>query len=160
MFVKNIQKKEINLSSFEGYEFDIPAGVSWIWDMAGEHLLKNIYKVEAKSGKDKFNNPNMGGPVALTLSTQDAWLEEGKKLTQVRRYQIKEKLIPRAKLIIIAQERGIENGMIMKYLSDQNIEVTDIIEAINSLPVSESVRYPKDLEPETSSVPKLATNEV
>ncbi len=43
MFVKNRQNKDIELTSFEGYMFTIPTGVSWIWDKAGQHLLTNIY---------------------------------------------------------------------------------------------------------------------
>ena len=143
MFVLIRTKKAIELRSFEGYAFSIPAGVSWIWDKAGEHLRDNIYKVETDGKMDKYGFHNGNGIPALLESTREDWLKEGKKLARVERFIVNAKYIPRASLIKTAQKRGVENSKIMHYLADSNIDIAEISEDINSLPIPESVQYPE-----------------
>lgn len=146
MFVLNRMKKDIELKSFEGYQFTIPTGVSWIWDKAGEHLIQNIYKVNVQSQKDKFGYDNGNGVPPLLESNLKSWLKEGKKLTQVKKFVINESLIPRDALIAIAAKQGVDNATITKWLANKNLDKSEIAEAINSLPVPDSVRYPENLE--------------
>ena len=145
MFVNNNDKKEIKLRSFEGYAFTIPTGVSWIWDLAGEHLLANVYKVES-SGKDKFGFDNGHGVPGLFASTEKEWVKQGKQLTQVTRFRIDSKLVPRVNLVKIARKRGIDRDRCAEYTSDPDIDSSTIAEEINVLPISDEVRYPKSLE--------------
>ena len=95
MFIKNLQKKDIKLRSFEGYEFIIPPEVSVIWDLAGRHLLENIYKIETKGGKDKFGIDNGSGIPPLQEANEKEWIKNGSKYTEVKRFQVNPKLIPR-----------------------------------------------------------------
>lgn len=154
MYVNNTAKKDIKLSSFDGFIFMIPTGTSWIWDKAGEHLLTNIYKVESEGGTDKYGYSNGHGIPALLQSTEKIWEKEGRKLTQVERFRISDKLVPRAKLITIAKQRGVEDAKIMEYLSDPNVDATEIVNTINDLPVPESVKHPLNLleKPELANV--------
>jgi len=148
MYVKNITKKDIKLNSFEGYVFSIPPGASWIWDKAGEHLLANIYRVESKGGKDIYGFDNGHGVPALKDTTEKEWVKEGKKLTEVKRFQIVAKMIPRNKLVIVAQQRGISTQRLTEYQLDNTIDVETIANDINELPVPDEIRFPQNLEDE------------
>ncbi len=157
MFVNNTAKKDIKLNSFDGYILTIPPGVSWIWDKAGEHLTTKIYKVES-TGVDKYGLSNGNGIPPLLVSNQAAWEKGGKKLTAVERFQVKEKLIPRAKLISLAKERGVDDKEVVRFLTDTNIDPSIIAEAINNLPVPEEIRYPAILESTPESVPETVAS--
>ena len=142
MFVKNINKKPIEVRSFEGYKFLIPVGVSAVLDKLGKHLLEKIYKVESKGKQDKYGFDNGHGVPPLMESDRKAWEKDGKKLAQVERFQINVKQIPRANLIKIAQERGVESGQVVKWLADKDIDPGEIVNAINELPIPEEIQYP------------------
>ena len=147
MFIKNTSKGDINLSSFEGFKFIVPIGISAIWTPAGEQLLK-VHKVESSGGKDKFGFDNGRGIPALFESTKVAWEKDGKKLVKVERYQIQAKLIPRNSLIKLALQRGVSHNRISEYQLDSLIEPETIIEEINSLPIPDEIKYPVDIEEE------------
>lgn len=147
MFVKNTSKGDIHLSSFEGFKFIVPSGISAIWTPAGEQLLK-VHKVESSGGKDKYGFDNGRGIPALFESTEAAWKKDGKKLAKVERYQIQAKLIPRNSLIKLALQRGVSHNRISEYQLDSLIEPETIIEEINSLPIPDEIKYPVDIEEE------------
>ena len=144
MFLKNIAKKDIKLSSFEGYVFAVPPGISAIWNPAGKQLL-SVHKVES-SGKDKFGLDNGHGVPALSESTKAVWIKDGRKLVSVKRFQIDPKQIPRASLIMVAHKRGVEQTKIVEYQMDSQIEVDQIAADINNLPIPDEIRYPEKLE--------------
>lgn len=147
MFVQNrkADKKDIELRSFDGYLFSIPYGVSWIWDKAGEHLIKNIFKVESKGGQDNYGLDNGHGIPDLLVSNKVAWVKGGKRLAQAQRFHMNADLIPREALIKIAQARGVDDGRILQWLSDKQVDKSEIADAINSLPIPEEIRYPAEL---------------
>lgn len=143
MFVRNRQKQEIKLTTFGGYSFVIPQGVSWIWDPAGDHLLKNIYAPHVpNSQKDKYGFDNGHGVPPMVSATLEEWQADGKKLCQVERYKVNGKLVPRKKLISVAQERGVPQARVLEYLADEQIDAMTIAADINALPVPEDVRFP------------------
>ena len=155
MFIKNNQTKDIVLTSFEGYEFEVPVGVSWIWDKAGEHLLKT-YEPKGEHGhwgyRPGIGQTDMGRgkvfilqepPVpAITQATKEEWDNSGKRFCQVRRYKIIASMIPRENLIKIASQRGVSQQKLMEYTNDKNIELDVIAGEINNLPVPEEIKYP------------------
>ena len=145
MFVKNKSNKDIEVRSFEGYEFAISPGVSWIWDKLGEHLLKNIYKVESPGGVDKYGLNNGHGLPDLVESNEKEWQKNGKRLTSVKRFQINPRFIGRDGLIDTARMRGVSPDRVMQYMTDKRIDIEEIAKDINELPVLESVRYPSEL---------------
>lgn len=146
MFVKNIQKKDIEVRSFEGYRFSIPPGVSAVWDALGEHLLTNIYRKESQGGVDQYGFKNGDGRPPLEKATEKEWIKEGKKIASVERFQINAKLIPRVQLISIAQKRGISSERITEYLTNQDIDAQEIAQDINNIPVPDEIRYPVKVE--------------
>lgn len=145
MFLKNTSKGDIKLSSFEGYTFIIPPGISAIWTPAGEQLLK-VHKVESSGGKDKYGFDNGHGLPALFESTEAAWKKDGKKLVRVERFQINFKLIPRASLMKLALQRGISHNRVSEYQIDELIDPETIANEINSLPIPDEVKYPENIE--------------
>jgi len=146
MYIFNNSKKDIHLRSFEGYAFVIPSGISAIWDKAGEHLLKNIYKVESPGGKDKYGFDNGHGLPVLTEAKEENWNNSGRHLVGVSRYKINASLIPRASLIKLALQRGVSHEKVSEFNIDQQIDKETIVDAINSLPVPDEVKYPADIE--------------
>ena len=162
MYVFNRQKEDIELSSFDGYGFTIPVGGSWIYEIAGKHLLDNIYKIETQPGAkkaDKYGFDNGSGVPPLLLSTEEKWFEEGKKLTMVKRFKVNGKQVPRKALVTIAQQRGVQNNRVLEYLADSTIDQLMIAEDINNLPVPEEVRCPVNLEadaPVSQVVPQVS----
>ena len=145
MFVINKSKKDIEVRSFEGYEFSIPSGVVWLWDKLGEHLLKNIYKIEVTEAKlDKYGFDNGHGVPDLLESNEAAWVKGGKKLASVKRFQVVPKLIGREAIIDVARARGLSKERVMQYMTDKRIDIDEIANDINLMPVPEDVRYPSD----------------
>ena len=149
MYIKNTQKKDINLTSFEGYAFVVPPGISAIWQAAGEQLLK-IHKVESPGGKDKYGFDNGHGLPALFESNRAEWVKDGKKLVHVTRFQIQAALIPRASLIKVALQRGLPHTRISEYQIDSNIDLETIANDINTLPVPDEIKYPEKLDDENN----------
>lgn len=139
MFVRNTTKKKIRLPAFEGYEFSALSGVSAIWDKAGEFWVDKLAP-SGEHGKWKGNvfTPQAAPLPALVAATKEEWEKEGKKLVEVGRYQIQRGLIPRTKLIEIAQERGVKLSQ-----THTNMDDDEILEMINSLPVSDEIAYPE-----------------
>lgn len=150
MFVKNTTDKDIPFRSFEGYKFLIPPGVSWIYDPAGEWLLSKVYVTPKTPSVDKFGTPNGNGVQPLQAATKAEWVKGGKRLAQVQRFTVNYTQIPkREQMIAIANKRGISKERIQEYMVDATIEREQIAQEINSLPIPESIRYPKELEEET-----------
>lgn len=147
MFVRNIADKNILFRSFEGYSFSIPRGTSWIWDKAGEYLLSVVYPPSPINmpKADRFGNPNGNGIPPLGGGTKRDWLEEGKKLAEVKRFQVNHAIIPRKRLIPLAKLRGIDNDKITEWLADESIDASEISDAINALPIPEQLRFPEGL---------------
>ena len=153
MYIKNTQNKDVKLASFEGYQFTIPPGVVWIYDKAGEHLIKT-YAPIGEHGKMHQTSQGLvfmpgKSPVSvITNATEEGWDKGGRRLAEVKRFQINAKMIPKNKLIITAQQRGIPNDRLMEYQMDSSIDVETIASDINNLPVPESMRFPSNLETE------------
>lgn len=149
MFLKNTTDSVIKLRSFEGYRFELPTGVSWIWDKAGEHLLK-VYEPQGENGNFKLNSEgkkvfvqkNVVPPVVI--STKALWKKE-RKLAKVERFKVDYKLLTRKKLIPLAKIRGVDNDKITEWLADDTIDQSVIAEVINALPIPEEVRFPQEL---------------
>ena len=149
------------LPSFEGLEFEIPRGVSWVWDKAGEHLLKT-YAPDGEYGtwgwrygqgqsdmsKGKTFIQQAPPTPAIIPASKEDWEKEGKRFCQVRRYKVLAKLIPRESLITIASERGVSQQRLVEYTNKKNIDVEEIADDINSLSVPEDIKYPTFLETE------------
>ena len=144
MFIKNRLNKEVKLRSFEGYSFVLPPGVCAIWTPAGEELLK-VHKIESK-GVDKFGLSNGNGIPALMEATEAEWKKEGRKLAEVKRYQINYKLIPRPQLLKVALKRGVAKDKVSEYQIDSSIDAEIIAQEINTLPVPEEIKYPANIE--------------
>ena len=142
MFIKNTSGKDLKLNSFEGFEFTAPPEVSAIWDKAGEFWI-NLLAPQGENGKVGYKDGNVtfkeqAPPTpGIVVATKEEWEATGKKMTQVSRFQIKTGMIPRAGLIEIAGQRGVPLEKIQGNKSDD-----DILEAINTLPIDDSVRYP------------------
>ena len=145
MFIKNTQKKDVRLNSFEGYWFSVPPGVSAIWTPAGEAMLK-VHKVESKGGKDKYGLDNGSGLPALFEATEAQWKVGGRKLADTGRFKMKAHLIPRASLIKTALARGISANRCTEFQLDPQIDNETIIEEINALPVPEEIKRPVNIE--------------
>lgn len=147
MFIKNNSKKDIKLNSFEGYRFSAPPGVSAIWDSAGAELLEK-HSVKGEHGKVTHRDnavhftPQNPPLLSIVESTEAEWEKGGKKYVAVSRYIVDAKQIPRANLITVAQHRGVSAELITKFLSDPNIDATEIASAINELPIPDDIRYP------------------
>lgn len=141
MFIKNTQSKDVKLRSYEGFIFSVPPGVSVIWDKAGEEMLR-VHKVESKGGKDMYGFDNGHGVPAIFPSNEKEWEKGGKQCTRVERFQIDHTLIPRANLIKIAKQRGVDNDLVTEYLADSNIDGATIADAINTLAIPDEVRNP------------------
>ena len=145
MFIKNTTNKDIRLSSFEGFEFIAPAGVSAIWDKAGEFWVALLEpkgengKITHKDNSVMFTTQQATTP-GIVASTKKEWEAEGKKMTQVNRFQIKSGLLPRQSLIEIASQRGVPLQKTQGNVSDD-----DLLQAINELPISDEIRYPVNL---------------
>src|SRR3990167_11416907 len=151
MFLKNTADRNIKLTSFEGYSFVIPPGVSWIWDKAGEHLVVNIYKQEGVNGKWGFQGservfiPQSHTIPAITASNEKEWIKGGKRLSEVERFRINYAQFPnRSYLITLAQKRGVASGQITELLADQTIDGSVITEVINNLPIPDEIKFPKE----------------
>lgn len=142
MFIKNTASKDVPLRSHEGLVFSVPPGVSAIWDSAGKELLK-VHKIESSGGKDKYGFSNGHGIPCLSESTRAAWKKDGSKLARVERFKIPFKLIPRASLIKLALKRGISHNRVSEYQIDSMIDISEIANDINSLPVPEEIKYPE-----------------
>lgn len=151
MYIKNTINKDVKLTSFEGYEFTIPQGVCWINDKAGEHLIKT-YEPKGENGYTKQTTqgmvfvPSAPPTPAIVESTEKEWDKAGRKFAEVKRFQIKASMIPRNKLIIVAQQRGIPIERLTEYQMDASIDVETIAQDINNLPVPDSLRFPPNLE--------------
>ena len=87
---KNGNPQEVIIKSFEGFVFIVPAGVSWIYDKAGNHIL-SIHKIEASGGKDRYGYDNGHGIPAIMEAKKLAWEKEGKQLVKVERFQVNPK---------------------------------------------------------------------
>ena len=153
MIIKNTQNKDIKLSSFEGYEFMVPPGVIWIMDKVGEHLIKT-YEPKGENGLMKQTTqgltfvPTTPPVSAIIEATEEEWDKGGRRFAEVRRFQIKASMIPRNKLIIVAQQRGIPVERLTEYQMDSSIDVETITSDINNLPVPDEIRFPPNLEKE------------
>lgn len=150
MFIKNTLKKDVPSNkargfTHEGYEFKLPPGVSAIWTSAGEAMLKN-YRIDSKGGKDKYGVDNGSGLPPIFEATEAEWAKGGKKLAEVKRYEVNSKLIPRTQLIILARKRGISADRCTEYQLDSTIDVEAIVGEINVLPVPDEVKYPVNIE--------------
>lgn len=155
MFIQNTTAKDIKLHSFEGYRFVIPTGVSWIWDKAGEHLLKT-FEPKGVNGTWGFD---LDGPVfqpsaptkpAVIPSAKQAWAKEGKRMALVERFQINGQQVPRKHLIKVATERGVPNERITEFLANEQIDSQEIADAINALSVPDHIRFPQETTDESS----------
>ena len=142
---KNGKPKEVVLHSFEGFVFTLPAGVSWIYDKAGEHLL-SIHRIESSGGKDRYGYDNGHGIPAIMEAKKLAWEKEGKQLVKVERFQVNPKYIPRIDLIKTAMRRGVDKERLLEYQLDQSIDISTIVEEMNALPIPEEIKYPPNLE--------------
>ena len=150
MFLKNTSQKPIKLNSHNGFIFAIPVGVSAIEDSAGEALLK-VYKIESPGGKDKYGFDNGHGIPAVMQSTEKEWVKNGKKLAEVERFKIQHHLIPRAKLIETAMDRGVDDKKVRRYQIDPTIDTETIAQDINDLPIPEEIKYPVSIEEEVKN---------
>lgn len=148
MFLKNTSKKDIYLRSFEGYEFAVPPGVSAIWTPAGNAMLE-VHKVEKKPEHqkvDKYGFDNGHGLPALFEAKEADWVKGGKRLAEVKRFQVVGKLIPRASLIKTALQRGIPHSRITEYQLDSNIDTEVIARELNELLIPDEIKYPVSIE--------------
>ena len=147
MFIKNNMNKDVSLSSFEGYEFVIPTGVVAIWDKAGEHLIQHYLpvgehgKYTFEGGEKVFKVQKPPTPV-ITESTQKEWDKGGRKFVEVKRFQMRNDMIPKDDLIKIAFQRGIPGEKLNEYQFDKNLGPDAIVRDINELPVPEEIKYP------------------
>lgn len=144
MFIKNTQKKAVELASFDGFVFKLQPGTSAIWDKAGEQLLK-VHKIESR-GLDIYGRDNGTGLPALMESDEATWKRNGKQLAEVSRYQINAKLIPRVKLIKVALDRGVSHNRISEYQLDETIDIETIANDINSMDIPEEIKRPVNIE--------------
>lgn len=145
MFIKNLTKEPIGPFTFEGYEFTLPVGVSSIYKPAGKHLVENIYKVES-------TEPNTGGTPPAISAKSSEWDEV--TYAEVRRFKIDAKLIPnRQDLLRLARQRGVSSELLEKMQYDEEqYDNEEIVRIINSIPVSEEVRFADRKEKVTKDV--------
>lgn len=160
MFIQNTTGKDIKFSSFEGYRFVIPTGVSWIWDKAGEQVLKTfepkgVNGTWGYNGEDRVFLPSTSTKPAVIPAAKQAWVKEGKRMALVERFQINGQQVPRKHLIKVATERGVSNEQITGFLANEQIDSQEIADAINALPVPDDIRFPQ----ETADEPSDKTNE-
>ena len=152
MFLKNTSEGNINLNSFEGYKFVVPAGVSAIWDKAGKEMLSKYGVIESPEmprNKDKYGLDNGHGIPALSElgdEGREAWDKEGRRMAEVSRFQINFKLIPRASLIKTALKRGLPHERVTEFQVDQQIDIEEIANEINKLPIPDKIKYPENIE--------------
>lgn len=138
MFIKNTTNKDIKLTSFEGFEFSAPPGVSAIWDQAGKHLI-STHAPMGEYGKFKGKDfiPQEPPTPGIIEATKEEWVAGGKRMTQANRFQVSAGLIPRQNLLEIATKRGVPLEKIQGNVTDD-----EILQAINELPVPDEIRYP------------------
>ena len=161
MYIKNITKKDIRLSSFEGYKFVIPAASTcWIWEKAGAHLLNNVYKPTTPPSTDKYGNPNGNGNQPLQAGTEADWKKGGSRVAHVERFLVNQSQIPRKKLITIAKQRGVSDSLITEWLADDTSDPATIADAINELPLPDEIRFPAVSSESETDVEETETDPV
>ena len=158
MYLRNVTSEDVKLRSFKGFKFSFPPGTFWVWDEAGEELLKTYTPIGQNgtwsySGDQRVLNPVAGVTPPIVASTEEAWEHDGRKLAQVERFIVNYEHIPdRDKLIGIARERGVPDSKVNEWISSKDIDRSEIARTINKLPVPESVRFPAKLEQEATKV--------
>ena len=158
MFVKNTTDKDIPSDGVGitcgGYFFTLPAGkVCAIWDEAGKLITNDLFKVESKTGGV---DPITGKPDSamfppVIVADRSDW--DGKTYAKVEKFKI-EKNVNKItadgsnleKLILLAEERGVDETKVRKFqyaASQGQLDIMEVAKAIDALPVPEQVIFPE-----------------
>lgn len=144
MFVKNLQKVDIEDNAYAGFYFTMPANqVCAIWTEAGEDFLKRF----APRGVALDENQQ---PVKAPLVSADRADWKPGVYATVRRFPIDASRVQdRVPLIALAKERGISNDRLKEYETNPNgVSMETIVAEINKLPIPEEIRFPEKVEVE------------